>query len=65
MAVDIINKILIFILCLSLLNVIRHSFFLFRSFMNEERFIMDKKSLLFLAMSIAYILMSIFNGVTI
>jgi hypothetical protein len=65
MAIDIVNKILIFILCLSGLNVIRHSFFLVRSIVNKERFIMNKQPLLFLAMSIAYILMSIFNGITI
>jgi hypothetical protein len=65
MVVDIVNKILIFILCLSGLNVIRNVFFLIRSIVNKERFVMNQRPLLILAMSIAYILMSIINGVTI
>lgn len=56
MVIDIFNKILVFLFCLSILNVLRHGFFLIRSIRNKERFVMDKKPLLFLGMSIAYIL---------
>jgi hypothetical protein len=65
MVIDIVNKILIFVLCLSSLNVTRHLFFLVRSIVNKDRFILEKRSLLFLAMSIAYILMAILSGITI
>jgi hypothetical protein len=65
MAIDIANKILIFLFFVSSLNVIRNLFFLSRSFYNKERFVLEKQPLLFLAVSIAYILMSIVNGITI
>lgn len=65
MVVDIVNKILIFVLFLSGLNIIRNMFFLISNIIKKERFVLNKQSLLILAMSIAYILMSIFNGVTI
>jgi hypothetical protein len=65
MAIDIVNKILIFIFFMSGLTVVRNIFFLSRSVYNKERFVLDNKSLLFLGISIAFILMSIFNGLTI
>jgi len=58
MVVDIFNKVLVFLFCLSILNVIRHAFFLVRNIINKERFVLEKRQLLFLGMSIAYILMS-------
>ena len=58
MVIDIFNKVLMFLFCLSILNVIRHAFFLVRNIINKERFVMEKRQLLFLGMSIAYILMS-------
>jgi hypothetical protein len=58
MVVDIFNKVLVFLFCLSILNVIRHTFFLVRDIINKERFVLEKNQLLFLGMSIAYILMS-------
>lgn len=65
MAIDIINKILIFMFCISSLNVLRNLFFLSRSIYGKSRFVLEKQPLLFLAISIAYILMSIVNGITI
>jgi len=65
MVVDIFNKVLVFLFCLSILNVIRHAFFLVRNIINKERFVMEKKQLLFLGMSIAYILMSFIEKITI
>jgi len=65
MVVDIFNKILVFLFCLSILNVIRHAFFLVRNIINKERFVLEKKQLLFLGMSIAYILMSFIEKITI
>jgi hypothetical protein len=65
MVVDIFNKVLVFLFCLSILNVIRHAFFLVRNIINKERFVMEKRQLLFLGMSIAYILMSFIEKITI
>ena len=65
MVIDIFNKVLMFLFWLSILNVIRHAFFLVRNIINKERFVMEKKSLLFLGMSIAYILMSFIEKITI
>ena len=63
MVVDILNKIFIFLLILSSLNVIRNGFFLIKNFKEDERFVLDKKSLIFLGLSISYILLSIITGV--
>lgn len=65
MVIDIFNKVLVFLFCLSILNVIRHAFFLVRNIINKERFVMEKRQLLFLGMSIAYILMSFIEKITI
>ena len=63
MVVDKLNKIFIFLLILSSLNVIRNGFFLIKNFKEDERFVLDKKSLIFLGLSISYILLSIITGV--
>ena len=57
MGVDILNKLFVFLLILSVLNVIRNSFFLMRNFREEERFVLEKGSLLYLGMSISYIIL--------
>jgi hypothetical protein len=65
MVIDIFNKVLVFLFCLSILNVIRHTFFLITKVVRKERFVIDKKPLLFLGMSIAFILMSFIEKITI
>jgi hypothetical protein len=60
---DILNRVLLLLFILSALNILRHGFFLIRSFRSEERFVLDKKSLLYLGVSISYFLMSIINGI--
>lgn len=65
MGVDILNKIFVFLLILSVLNVIRNSFFLMRNFREEERFVLEKSSLLYLGMSISYIILFIIEGIKI
>ena len=46
-------------------NVIRNSFFLMRNFREEERFVLEKSSLLYLGMSISYIILFIIEGIKI
>ena len=65
MMVDILNKVFLFLLILSILNVIRNSFFLIRSFKDGERFKLNKPSLLILGMSISYILLTLIDGINI
>ena len=65
MWVDILNKFFVFLLILSILNVIRNSFFLIRNFRAEERFVLNKSSLLYLGMSISYIVLFLFEGIRI
>lgn len=60
-----INKVLFILLFLSILNVVRNSFFLIASVKSGEKFIMNNRSLILLGLSISYILMTIFNGTTI
>ncbi len=62
--VDILNKVLFVLFFLSTTNVIRNLFFLIRSIRSSERFVMGKKSLFLFGMSISYILMTIFTGIT-
>tara|TARA_R110000824_G_scaffold115989_3_gene267221 strand:+ start:41 stop:238 length:198 start_codon:yes stop_codon:yes gene_type:complete len=63
MMIDILNKILLFLLFLSGVNIIRHSFFLLKSFKDGKRFVLDKGSLIVLGMSISYMLLIIIDGI--
>ena len=63
MIIYILNKVLFFLLIFSSLNIIRHGFFLFKSFIDNERFILDKKSLIVLGMSISCVLLMIMDGI--
>tara|TARA_R110000824_G_scaffold178720_1_gene358541 strand:+ start:1763 stop:1960 length:198 start_codon:yes stop_codon:yes gene_type:complete len=63
MEVDILNKILLFLLILSILTVTRNAFFLLKSFREEEKFLLNRGSLLILGVSISYIIMTIIDGV--
>ena len=63
MMIDILNKLFLFLFFLAILNVVRNGFFLIRSVKQEERFSLDKNRLLFLGISISYILLMIIDGV--
>ena len=65
MVIDILNKVFLFLLILSSLNVIRSSFFLVRSFKDGDRFKLNKPSLLVLGMSISYIIITLIEGIKI
>ena len=63
MIIDILNKLFLFLFFLSILNVVRNGFFLIRSVKQEERFIIENNRLLFLGISISYILLMIIDGI--
>lgn len=65
MWIDILNKFFVFLLILSILNVIRNTFFLIRNFRAEERFVLNKSSLLYLGVSISYIILFLIEGIKI
>ena len=65
MMVDILNKVFLFLLILSILNVIRNTFFLIRSYVDKERFKLGKPSLLILGMPISYIILTLIEGIKI
>jgi len=59
MVMDILNKIFLFLFIFSFLNVLRHSFFIYRSIKMNEKFVIDGTNLFFLGVSISYIITSI------
>lgn len=66
MIIEIINKILIMLLFMSIINVVRHVFYISLLLIkNEGKYILKNEELRLLAISIAYILMTIVNGVKI
>jgi hypothetical protein len=67
MLVDIINKILLIILFMCMLNVFRHAYYFIQAWFksnteNSQKYRLTNKSLWILSLSIAYLLSSIFNG---
>jgi hypothetical protein len=63
MMIEILNKILLFLLFLSSLNVIRISYFFIQKWVDNEKFKLTDKSLFLFGVSISYILLCIFNGI--
>jgi len=65
MLIEILNKISLFLLLLSSLNVIRVVYFFIQKWIENEKFKLGEKSLFLLGLSISYILLCIFNGINI
>lgn len=70
MTIDIINKILVMVFILGCLNVFRHTYYFIQAWVksnndNPTKYRMGSTSLLFLGLSLAYIISSIFTGITI
>lgn len=63
MIIEIINKLLLFLLFLSSLNIIRVSYFFIQKWVDNEKFRLTDKSLFLLGISISYVLLCIFNGI--
>jgi len=63
MVIELVNKALLFLLYFAILNIIRNSFFLIRTFREEERFVLNKTQLVSLGISIAYVLMSLTSSI--
>ena len=65
----ILNKLMIMLLSLSVLNLIRHSYFFIQSFIVARRgepskYSIDKRDVLILGISISFIIMCLSTGVT-
>lgn len=63
MILEIINKLSLFLLLLSSLNVIRVAYFFIQKWIENEKFKLTDKSLFLLGISIAYVLLCIFTGI--
>lgn len=60
------NKILILILFMSILNLVKHVWNIFMVLRNEDvpnKYELSKRELIFLGLSVAYILTTIFTGI--
>jgi len=67
---DILNKILLILFFMSTLNVVRHIYYFIQAWVKStsekpQKYFLTKSSLWVLSMSIAYILTTIFDGVSI
>jgi hypothetical protein len=70
MLIDIVNKILVIIYVLSLLNVVRHGYYFIQAWVKSnddapQRYRMGNTSLILLGLSLAFAISSIFVGITI
>jgi len=65
MMIDILNKILLFLFILSILNIVRNGFFLIKSFTDKERFVLKRSSLFILGLSVAYVFLMLIDGIKI
>jgi hypothetical protein len=70
MLIELINKVLIILYVFSCLLVLRHGYYFIQSLLtttldNPKRYALNKTSLFFLGLSIAYLLSAIFTGIKI
>tara|TARA_R110000796_G_scaffold18980_2_gene57142 strand:- start:8723 stop:8935 length:213 start_codon:yes stop_codon:yes gene_type:complete len=68
MGMVLLNKVLLIVLILAISNIIRHGFLLVQTWMNNtvenrERYTISYRQLLWVGLSIAYIVTSIISGV--
>ena len=68
MGMVLLNKVLLIVLILAISNIIRHSFLLVQTWMNNtaenrERYVISKHQLIGIGLSIAYVVTSIISGV--
>ena len=59
---EIISKIFYFVFFISLLNIIRHGFYIAQHLINSEKYMLEKKPLLLLGLSLACVLTIVFTG---
>lgn len=67
MIIDVLNKVLLMVFVLSILNILWHAFFFIQAYVKTEKenskYIVSPRSLLILGLSIAYIIASIITGI--
>jgi len=67
MMIDVLNKVLLMVFILSILNVLWHAFFFIQAYVKTEKenskYIVSPRSLLILGLSIAYVIASIITGI--
>lgn len=70
MLIDLVNKVLIVLFIMSILNVLRHTYYFIQVWVKSdserpEKYKLNNNSLWILALSIAYTLTAIFSGISI
>lgn len=65
MLIILINKLLLIIMVLSVLNVLRNSYFLIQALISGNKYIINNKSLFILGISISYMITSLMTGILI
>lgn len=61
--VMLLNKILIMVFILSLMNIIRNVYFLIKSWRQAEKFQSTTTQILTFGLSLSYVIMSLFDGI--
>jgi len=65
--IDVLNKVLLMVFVLSILNVLWHAFFSIQAYVKTEKenskYIVSPRSLFILGLSIAYVVASIITGI--
>lgn len=63
MLIGVLNKVLLFLFFLSLLNIIRIGYFFIQKWIENEKFKLTERPLFLLGLSIAYVLLCVFSGI--
>lgn len=64
MLIDIVNKILILLFVLGGLNILRHIYFVIQASFLKNKYRLSSRALLLLGISLAYVITSLFTGIT-
>lgn len=69
MLLDLLNKALLLVMVLSSLNIVRHLYYFIQAWAksnneNPQKYILDRRSLILLGLSIGYVIMAIIDGLT-
>ena len=59
---ELVSKLLFFVFFLSMFNLLRHGFYIVQHLINSEKYMLDKKTLLILGLSLACVFTIIFTG---
>ena len=62
---EFVNKLLVMLFVLSILNVVRHGYLVAQAWSTKTKYVATPKKLMLFGISLTYIIMSIFTGITV